>query len=89
MDEALACAGGLCLEGSPGVGKTHTLRRIVEHLRGSGLTVHVACKTHAATQNVGCGAVTLDHWVRRHVRAGGLTCDVLVLDEYTQIGAAL
>ena len=61
----------------------------MEHLRESGLTVHVACKSHAATQNVGCGAVTLDHWVRRHVRAGGLTCDVLVLDEYTQIGAAL
>ena len=80
---------GLCLEGAPGVGKTHTLRQMIENLREQGLTVHVACKTHAATQNIGCGAVTLDHWVRRHVRAGNPTCDVLVLDEYTQVNAAL
>ena len=84
-----AFALGLCLEASPGVGKTHTLKQIIEDLRGQNLTVHVACKTHAATQNLGCGAVTLDYWVRRHVRAGIVACDVLVLDEYTQINAAL
>ena len=33
--------------------------------------------------------MTLDYWVRRHVRAGIVACDVLVLDEYTQINAAL
>jgi hypothetical protein len=40
-------------------------------------------------QNIGCEAVTADHWVRKHVRAGGVHCSVLVVEELTQIDVQL
>lgn len=64
---------GLFLEGPPGVGKTHWLRALIERLRAAGKYVDVKAKTHAAVQNIGCGASTVDHYVRRNVRAGSLS----------------
>jgi len=51
--------------------------------------VDIVAKTHAAVQNFGLGAVTLDHYVRRHIRAGSLQCDYLVVDEITQVNSQL
>jgi hypothetical protein len=51
--------------------------------------VEIVAKTHAAVQNVGCEAVTADHWVRKHVRAGGVHCHTLVVEELTQINVQL
>ena len=56
-------ADGLSRDGQDASGK------IVEALRELGDTVHIITKTHAAVQNVGLGAQTADHWVRRNVAA--------------------
>ena len=65
------------------------MRELVAKLREKGQSVDIVRKTHAAVQNFGEGAVTVDHWVRRHVRNGALKCDVLVVDEITQIDIQL
>ncbi len=87
--EALEQGKGLLVVGSPGTGKTHWLRGIIANLRQAGKRVEVIAKTHAAVQNIGCEAVTADHWVRKHVRAGGVHCSVLVVEELTQIDVQL
>ncbi len=86
-----ACLGGegLLLEGAPGVGKTFLLRELIVLLREAGKRVDVISKTHVATKNIGCDASTADHWVRRHVRAGSVSCEVLVVEELSQIDAQL
>ena len=70
-DPVAHCLDGesLLLTGYPGTGKTHLARKIVEALRELGNTVHIITKTHAAVQNVGLGAQTADHWVRRNAAA--------------------
>ncbi len=75
----------LLLLGAPGVGKTFLLRELIVMLREAGKRVDVVAKTHVATKNLGCDAVTADHWVRKHVRAGGFNCQVLVIEELSQI----
>ena len=54
----------------PGTGKTYLARTIVARLREQGETVHLVSKTHCSAQNLGLGAQTADHWVRRYVRGG-------------------
>ena len=54
-------------------------------LREVGDTVHIITKTHAAVQNVGLGAQTADHWVRRNVRSGRCSATWLVIEELTQL----
>ena len=49
----------------------------------------MVAKTHAATKSIGCGAVTLDHYVLRHVRAGALNVDILLVDEVSQVNSAV
>jgi hypothetical protein len=51
--------------------------------------VEIVAKTHAAVQNIVSNAVTCDHWVRKHVRAGGVHCHTLVVEELTQIDVQL
>ena len=80
---------GLLVVGSPGVGKTHWVRNAIASLRQAGKRVEIVCKTHAAVGNIGCEAVTADHWVRKHVRAGGVHCHTLVVEELTQINVQL
>jgi hypothetical protein len=77
------------IQGSPGVGKTFFLRDLITKLRQAGRRVDVIAKTHCAVVNVGCGAVTADHWVRTHVRAGGSHCHVLVVEEVSMIDVQL
>ncbi len=60
--------GSLLVVGAPGVGKTFWVRELVAKLREKGLNVDIVSNTHSAVQNFGEGAVTADHWVRRHVR---------------------
>ena len=62
-----------------------------EDRRGSedGDTVHIITKTHAAVQNVGLGAQTADHWVRRNVRNGHCSATWLVIEELTQLDTFL
>ena len=86
-----SCLGGesLLLTGYPGTGKTHLARKIVEALRELGDTVHIITKTHAAVQNVGLGAQTADHWVRRNVRSGRCSATWLVIEELTQLDTPL
>ena len=88
-EEALKARGDLFLDGCPGTGKSTFARTLVERLRAEGLRVDVVAKTHAATKSIGCGAVTLDHYVLRHVRAGALNVDILLVDEVTQVNSAL
>ena len=79
----------LLLTGFPGTGKTHLAKKIVEALREHGDTVHIITKTHAAVQNVGLGAQTADHWVRRNVRDGHCSATWLVIEELTQLDTPL
>ncbi|CAE7939337.1 pfh1, partial [Symbiodinium necroappetens] len=61
----------------------------MEALRELGDTVHIITKTHAAVQNVGLGAQTADHWVRRNVRSGRCSATWLVIEELTQLDTPL
>ncbi len=80
---------GLLLQGAPGTGKTFLLRELIEALRDAGKRVSVVAKTHVATKNIGCDAVTCDHWVRKHVRAGTCDCEILVVEELSQVDCQL
>ncbi len=79
----------LLVVGAPGVGKTFWLRQLILRLREAGRRLDAIAKTHVAVANLGCDAVTADHWVRRHVRAGGVQCDVLVVEELSMINVQL
>ena len=48
--------------------------------------MHIVTKTHAAVQNVGLGAQTADHWVRRN---GHCSATWLVIEELTQLDTPL
>ena len=80
---------GLLVVGSPGGGKTHFVRELVKELRSRKNHINIIVKTHASVANFGEGAETADHWVRQHVRAGHPTCDVLVVEEITQLEVQL
>ena len=85
-----SAGGSLLLTGMPGTGKTHLARRIVAALREQGQVVHIVAKTHCAVQNIGQGARTADHRLRRYVRHGNVrSIDWLVIEELTQLDAAL
>ena len=90
-DPVAHCLQGrsLLLTGLPGTGKTHLARRIVEQLREAGDVVQLVSKTHCAAQNLGLGAQTADHWVRRTVRNGRCQLDWLVIEEVTQMDTGL
>ena len=60
----------------------------MEGLRGQGKKVDCCAKTHTASARLS-GGCTLDHWVNRHVLHGAPTCDVLYLDEISQIDVGL
>ncbi len=73
--------------GVAGTGKTTFLQGVVERLRASGKRVDIVSKTHVASQRA--GGVTADHWVRRHVLNGVPSCDVLWIDEISQLDVGL
>ena len=83
-DPVVHCLDGesLLLTAFPGTGKTHLAKRIVEALTEDG----VITKTHAAVQNLGLGAQTADHWVRRN---GHCSATWLVIEELTQLDTPL
>ena len=73
LDDPIShCLAGnsLLLTGLPGTGKTYLARTIVARLREQGEAVHLVLKTDCSAQNLGLGAQTADHWVRRNVRGG-------------------
>ena len=76
--------------GAPGSGKSYFVRALVMALRASGKSVDLLAKTHGSMQNFGLdGAQTADRWVRR-IRSGGcVTCDVVCVDEITQVEVQL
>jgi hypothetical protein len=81
----------MLIKGPPGCGKTYFLRGLIADLRAQKKRVDIICKTHLSVQNVGSdlGAVTADHYVHRHFLNGGIHCDVLVVDEITQINVQI
>ena len=73
-------AGGLLLTAPAGTGKTYLARRIAEHLREAGQTVHCAAPTHVAARL--CGGKTIahvEHWKRQ------LNGSCLLVDEASMI----
>ena len=83
-------AGSLLLTGLPGTGKTHLAQRIVAVLREQKQAVHIVAKTHCAAQNLGQGARTADHWLRKFVRHGNVRLiDWLAVEEITQLDTVL
>ena len=85
------CLNGhsLLLSGMPGTGKTHLAKQIVSQLSQLGEGVTLISKTHCSVQNLGLGAQTADHWVRRTIRAGRCSLDWLVVEEVTQLDVGL
>jgi hypothetical protein len=79
--------GSLLCTGIAGTGKTTYVRGIVERLRKDGKVVDIISKTHTASRRA--GGVTADHWVRRHVMHGVPRCDVLWIDEISQLDVGL
>jgi hypothetical protein len=77
----------LLVTGIAGTGKTHLLQGVVERLRAQGKIVDIISKTHVASRRA--GGVTADHWVRRYVLAGCPRCDVLWIDEISQLDVGL
>ena len=55
--EAVLRGEGIYLNGSPGVGKSHLCRELVELLRANGETVAIVAKTHVAAVALGGGYV--------------------------------
>jgi hypothetical protein len=78
--------GSLLVEGWPGCGKTHTVREWVKEFSGR---VFVLAETHQACANWGQGCVTADHFVRKYVANGCCPCDLLIVEEASQINAYL
>jgi hypothetical protein len=76
----------LCL-GVAGTGKTHYMAELAQLLRLRGVKVEAVSKTHVASSRA--GGVTADHWVRRHVLHGACACDVLWVDEISQLDVGL
>ena len=71
-------------------GNSLLLTGLVARLREQGEAVHLVSKTHCSAQNLGLGAQTADHWVRRYVRGGSAQkLDWLVVEEITQLDMAL
>ena len=80
------CAAGnsLLLTSLPGTGKTYLARKIVARLREQGEA------SAPGVEDLGLGAQTADHWVRRYVRNGSVQkLDWLVVEEITQLDMAL
>ena len=73
--------------GVAGTGKTFYAQSLVERLRAAGKRVDVISKTHAASRRA--NGKTADHWVRKYVLCGGVYCDVLWIDEISQVDAGL
>ena len=64
-------------------------RQIVSQLSQLGEGVTLISKTHCSVQNLGLGAQTADHWVRRTIRAGRCSLDWLIIEEVTQLDVGL
>jgi hypothetical protein len=82
----ILAGGSLLVEGWPGCGKTHTVREWVKDFPGR---VFVIAKTQQACANWGQGCVTADHFVRKYVANGCCPCDLLIVEEASQINAYL
>ena len=79
--------GSLLVTGIAGTGKTTYVQGIVERLRADGKVVDIISKTHTASKRA--GGVTADHWVRRYVLHGAPRCNVLWIDEISQLDVGL
>ena len=82
--EALECVRegrNLLILGPPGVGKSYWLRQRVAELRAAGHHTMVIAKTHLACQNIGCEAVTADHFCYKYIRNGSSSCHTLCVEE--------
>ena len=75
--------------GAPGVGKTYWMRQRIGELRAAGHRTDVIAKTHLACQNVGCEAVTCDHWCHRYVRNGSSSCHTLCVEEGSMVNVQI
>jgi hypothetical protein len=80
--------GSLFVKGIAGTGKSFYCNKLGERLRAAGVRVDACAKTHTASARLPDGC-TLDHWVQRHVLNGAPSCQVLYLDEITQIDVGL
>ncbi len=79
--------GSLFVSGIAGTGKSFFCNSIVARLRHRSVKVDCVAKTHTASSRI--GGCTLDHWVNRHLLNGSPTCQVLYVDEISQIDIGL
>jgi len=80
--------GSLFVKGIAGTGKSYYCNKLVERLRALDVRVDACAKTHTASARLPDGC-TLDHWVQRHILNGAPSCQVLYLDEISQIDVGL
>ena len=78
-----------CLNGHSLLLSGMLARQIVSQLSQLGEGVTLISRTHCSVQNLGLGAQTADHWVRRTIRAGCCSLDWLVVEEVTQLDVGL
>ena len=80
---------GEFIEGSPGTGKSHLTRMIIERLQQEKKSMYILAPTHVAKNNLHSDAITLAMFRRlthRHLDKVAKSTDYIIVDEVSMMG---